>query len=486
MHYRLLWTPSKVSVPPTEKLPLGVKLGNGFGSVAYGIKDNGFATLLLLFYNQVMGLDAGKVGLILLCALLLDAVVDPMVGFWSDKTHSRWGKRHPWLYASILPMALSWIMLWHPPLMSKDMLYLYLLLFAFLMRAAVSCYEVPALSIVPALTADYDERTSITRWRYLFGWAGGLLMLTLAFGVFLVPGPGYPVGQLNVHGYELYGWTGGALMIIATSLSALSTHRRIARLPDTAPTHLPLGDTLRQIVKTLSNRSYLILMLSSVFAFINQGVTFSSTTYTMTYYWEMPQAGFLAYSLTLFIGVIGAFLLVGAMQSRMEKKTGAVGAGTIALFFAVTPYLLRMFDVFPQNDSPWLIPLLFTLITVSNALAVASMMLGQSMAADVVEASQQETGERSEGLFFAGYFFVQKCATGLGIFITGTIVSLSGFPAQARPGQVAQPVLDSLALYLIGVVVICGVASITAISRFNISRADHEARLQTLAAQNAL
>ncbi|MEY4998230.1 MAG: hypothetical protein RIS00_274, partial [Pseudomonadota bacterium] len=75
------------------KLPLRVKLGNGFGSVAYGVKDNGFATLLLLFYNQVLGLDAGTAGFILLIALLLDAVIDPLVGYWSDKTHSRWGKR---------------------------------------------------------------------------------------------------------------------------------------------------------------------------------------------------------------------------------------------------------------------------------------------------------------------------------------------------------------------------------------------------------
>ncbi len=470
-----------MSVPPTERLPTRIKLGNGLGSVAYGVKDNGFATLLLLFYNQVMGLNAATVGLILLCALLLDAIVDPLVGYWSDKTHTRWGKRHPWLYAAILPMAFSWIMLWHPPELSNAMLYLYLLLFAFLMRAAVSCYEVPALSIVPALTSDYDERTSITRWRYLFAWGGGLLMLLLAFAVFLTPGPGYPVGLLNVRGYELYGWAGAVLMILVTTISALSTHRRLAHLPDVAPTHLPLGQTLRAIRKTLSNRAYLILMLSSLFAFINQGLTFSSTTYTMTYYWEMPQAGFLAYSLTLFVGVIGAFMLVGAMQSRIEKRTGAVIAGIIAISFAIVPYALRFLDLFPENGSPFLIPILFTLITISNSFAVCAAMLGQSMAADVIEASQLETGERTEGLFFAGYFFVQKCATGFGIFLAGTMVSLSGFPAQAKPGQVAQPVLDTLAISLLSFVVILGIVSVFAISRFPISRADHEERVSQLA-----
>ena len=71
----------RITLPAAERLPLRIKLGNGFGSIAYGVKDNGFATLLLLFYSQVMGLNAQLVGLILLCALLLDALVDPLVGY---------------------------------------------------------------------------------------------------------------------------------------------------------------------------------------------------------------------------------------------------------------------------------------------------------------------------------------------------------------------------------------------------------------------
>ena len=470
-----------MTLPPNEQLPLRIKLGNGFGSAAYGVKDNGFSTLLLLFYNQVLGLEASSVGLILLIALLLDAMVDPFVGYMSDKTHSRWGKRHPWMYAAILPMAGAWIMLWHPPAMGHGALYAFLLLFAFLMRAAVSCYEIPSLSVVPALTSDYDERTSITRWRFLFAWAGGLLMLTLAFGVFLVPSADYPVGQLNIDGYQLYGWTGAVLMVVATSVAALTTHRRIAKLSETAPTHLPPLETLQRIRKTLSNRAFLILLASCLCAFVNTGMTFSATTYLMTYYWEMPQAGFIAYSLTLFVGVIGAFLIVGWMQSRIEKRAGAMGAGIISLAFGVAPYLLRMAGLFPENGDEALIPTLFTIVTISNACATASMMLAQSMAADVIEASQEQTGERSEGIFFSAYFFVQKCATGFGIFITGTIISLSGFPAQARPGEVGADVLSSLAIYFLSVLVTLAVLSITFISRFPITRADHEARIRKMA-----
>jgi glycoside/pentoside/hexuronide:cation symporter, GPH family len=473
-----------VTVPAAEKLPLHIKLGNGFGSMAYGVKDNGFATFLLLFYNQVLGLDAGTVGFILLLALLGDAIIDPLVGFWSDKTHSRWGKRHPWMYAAILPMAASWIMLWHPPELGTEALYLYLLLIAFLMRASVSCYEVPALSVMPALTSDYDERTALTRWRFLFAWAGGLLMLMLAFGVLLVPSEKYPVGQLNVDGYQMYGWLGAALMILATFVGALTTHKRLAKLPDTAPTHLPLGETLRQIRRTLSNRAYLVLMLSALFSFVNQGMSFSITTYLLTYYWEMPQAGFIVYAISLFIGVVGAFFLVGVLQARMEKKTGAMIAGALALLFVVSPYFARQLGLFPENGGPMLIPVLFTLITIGNSLAVCASMLIQSMAADVIESSQAETGERNEGLFFSGYFFVQKCSHGLGIFLSGAIVTLSAFPKQAKPGAVAQGVMDDFVLYYLAVLITLGVCAVLPLFKFPITRRDHEERLLALAAAN--
>ncbi len=472
-----------LALPAAQQLPLRIKLGNGIGSIAYGVKDNGFATLLLLFYSQVLGLEAGLVGLVLLAALLLDAMVDPLVGYWSDKTHTKWGKRHPWMYAAILPMAAAWLMLWHPPQTSSGWLYGYLLLFAFLMRAAVSCYEIPALSVVPGLTSDYDERTSITRWRYVFAWIGGLAMLMLAFGVFLVPSVRYPVGQLNLDGYGYYGWAGAALMVGSALIGALSTHKRIAQLDSSPAVHLPFGETVRKIARILANRAFLIVLGTTLCNYINLGMTYSTATYILTYYWEMPQAGFLAYSLALFLGVVGAFLLIGFLQSRIEKRSGAVACALASLAVGLAPYLLRFAGHFPAVGSPALIPALFTLVAISNGLAVAAGMLVQSMAADVIEASQEQTGERTEGLFFSAYFFTQKCATGLGIFLAGTIVSASGFPARARPGDVSPAVLDHFAIYFVIVLTLISLTSTAIISRFPITRAQHAARIAKLASE---
>ncbi len=473
-----------MSLQLAERLPLRVKIGHGFGSAAYGVKDNGFSTLLLIFYNQVIGLDPSIVGLILLGALLVDALVDPLVGHFSDKTYSRWGKRHPWMYAAILPMALFWTLLWFPPAVSDVTLYGYLFVCAFLMRASVSCYEVPALSVVPALTADYDERTSVTRWRLLFAWGGGLLMLILAFGVFLVPDAAHPVGLLNKSGYSAYGLFGAGLIIVATLVSSLTTHQRLAKLPDEVPRHLPPLQTIRQIFSTLSNRAYLILLGSTFFAYAVNGVAFSVTTYMMSYVWQLPQSGFLIYSITLFGGVIGAFFLVGFLQARIEKRTGAWVLGALSIMIATLPYVLRLLGLFPETGSPLLIPLLFSLVTIANSCGVGSIMLGQSMTSEIVEASQETTGTRTEGIFFSGYFFTQKCATGFGLFLTGLILNMVNFPRAAKPGEVALPILDNLILIYLIVLLVLGLTSSYLISRFPITRASHEARIRTLAAQS--
>ncbi len=91
----------------TSPRPLGfrTKLLYGLGAVSFGVKDNGFSFFLLLYYNQVLGLPESWVGLGIMVALIADAVFDPLVGYASDHLHSRWGRRHPFLYASAVPIA---------------------------------------------------------------------------------------------------------------------------------------------------------------------------------------------------------------------------------------------------------------------------------------------------------------------------------------------------------------------------------------------
>ena len=89
-----------------EKLPFLTKFFYGFGSLAYGIKDNAFNYFLLFVYVQVFGLAPNLAGLAILLMLVIDAISDPLIGYFSDKTQSKWGRRHPWMYASAIPVAI--------------------------------------------------------------------------------------------------------------------------------------------------------------------------------------------------------------------------------------------------------------------------------------------------------------------------------------------------------------------------------------------
>ena len=147
-------------------VPLRIKLIQGVGAMAFGVKDSGFSFFLLIFYNQVLGMDAGLVGLALALALLVDAVADPFIGYFSDRTYTKWGRRLPWLYLAPWPLAIMWIVLWSPP-GGEAPSFLGLLGIAIGVRLLLSACEVPQVSLVPEITNDYDERTTLFRYRYL-------------------------------------------------------------------------------------------------------------------------------------------------------------------------------------------------------------------------------------------------------------------------------------------------------------------------------
>ena len=132
------------AAPRGARLSSGVTLSYGLGSIAYGVKDAGFGTFLLIYYNQVVGVNPGTVGLVIMLALVLDAFVDPAVGLFSDRTQPRWGRRHPWMYASAVPIAVGWLLLWNPPAgLAEPAKLVWLFVTAVVVRSAVSCYEVP-------------------------------------------------------------------------------------------------------------------------------------------------------------------------------------------------------------------------------------------------------------------------------------------------------------------------------------------------------
>jgi len=462
---------------------LRTKLFYGLGSVAFGVKDNGFQTILLPFYNQVMHLPPQMVGLALAIAMICDAVFDPIVGNFSDHLRTRWGRRHPLMYASALPVAVSYLLLWNPPHWNQGALFFYLVIVAIITRTFITFYEIPSSALVPELTEDYDQRTSFISYRVLFAWAGGLGMLVLAYIVFLQPDATHKVGQLNGTGYSHYGITAAIVMFCAILISAVGTHRFIPQFRVPPATQKSVGQYAREMLATLSNRAFLILMLSGIFFYMAVGLVFALNFYVMTYFWMLTSSQLSLLALATFVSVFLAFLVSPAISRQLGKKLASVLMFMFGLAISLMPLGLRFLDLFPANFSPSLLPMLWIFTAVSGVFTIGASIMIISMLADVVEESEIATGRRSEGLFFAGSAFMQKVVTGLGLLGSGMVLWAAGFPNDAIPGKVDPAIVDRFLLIYIPLDVVLFLIGFAVIWSFPITRESHRETLRTLAAE---
>jgi Na+/melibiose symporter-like transporter len=462
------------------------KLFYGFGSIAFGIKDNGFQTILLLFYNQVIGLPGPLVGGAIFIALVFDAFLDPIVGQFSDNLRTRWGRRHPLMYLSALPVAISYLLLWNPPHWSHGALFLYLIVVAIVVRIFITFYEIPSSALAPELSADYDQRTVFLGYRTFFAWLGGMGMYMLAFSVFLQPDAHYHVGQLNADGYHHYGLTAAILMFCAILISALGTHRYIKYFRTIPQRRIGVFQLLKEMGASLRNHSFLVLFVAGVFFNAATGLVFALSIYFYTYFWRLNSSEIFILAVGTLLAAALAFGVALPFSRRYGKRNAAMALFAFSLAIGIIPLSLRMLGLFVANGSHWLVPILAVFNIVSAAMGIASSILLASMLADVVEDSERVTGRRSEGLFFAASSFNQKAASGLGLLFSGLILGVVHFPAKAAPGSIDPLVVRNLALaYVPSIVLLYGLA-IVIVGFYRITRENHEENLRRLAEEAAL
>jgi len=477
---------SAVAAPARGMTSLRTKLFYGLGSVAFGVKDNGFQTILLPFYNLVLHVPAHLVGLAIFIALAFDALIDPVVGHISDNFRSRWGRRHPFMYAAALPVAISYLLLWNPPHWSSGALFIYLIVVAVVVRTFITFYEIPSSALVPELTSDYDERTSFIGYRVFLGWYGALVMLTLAYLVFMGAGAAGGggcgrMGQLHAEGYSLYGITAAVVMFSAIVVSALGTHRFIPYFRKPERIFHSLRGYAKAMLQSLSNRAFLILLAAAIFFQLANGLVFSLTFYINTFFWKLSNQQIGIVNLALFVSLILAFAMALPLSKRLGKKAAAIAMFAIGFVINSTPLMLALLGVIVPHPGPALVAFLFCFTTIGSGFAIGSSIMIVSMVADIVEDNEIKTGNRSEGLFFAGNSFIQKASSGLGLFASGIMLTAVGFPTDTTPCSVDPHIVLRFSwTYIVTIAAIYGLGFLI-ISRFPITRASHEENLRTLA-----
>ncbi len=463
----------------TGKAPVWLKLAHGSGAAAFGIKNGGFDYFLLLFYGTVIGLEPGLVGLAILIALVVDAISDPLVGYWSDNFRSRWGRRHPFMYAAALPVALSYFLLWNPPDWGQTGLFVYLTVLAVLIRTFITFYETPSSALIPELTTDYADRTSLQAYRLLFGWSAGTGMSVVMFGVLLTG----PLGMRDPDAYATYGIIASVLIFATIMMSALGTHSRIPYLHQPVGTgeRYSVGRIFREMLQTLSEKSFIALFLATMLFAIASGLSAALAFLMLNYFWGFSEYQIFIWTCSVFISALLGFVLAPWATRRLGKKRATILLGVLAFTIQPMPVLLRLAGLMPENGDPLLFPLVLGVNVIDLALIIAVQVVSFSMIADLVESNELRTGRRSEGVYYAAVTFTRKTTQGLGVLAAGLILSFVNFPEGAQPGSVAADTLWNLGALYAPAILAVYLAALLCIARYRIDRNAHEENLRRLA-----
>jgi GPH family glycoside/pentoside/hexuronide:cation symporter len=371
-----------------------------------------------------------------------------------------------------VPLALAWTLLWSPPFTGVPTFWEIVAL-AVGVRLLLSACEVPSVSMVPEITGDYVERTTLFRYRYLSGWMGGLAMSVLAFTVFLPTSE----SQLQPEGYAWLGMVGAVVILVSVIGSALGQHQYLARLPDHAPPPFSLTAAFAEIFDAFRERAFVIFACGALAAHLSSGLALSITLYVTRYVWQFSELAFKLYPVALGLSVVAMFLIVGPLHRRFGKPISGAAGSLVTLAIAATPYLLLLAGLWPTTGSVLSTALFMGFMVAANTAGVVTVISATSMVAEIVEAYEERTGKRAEGTFYAGNWLVTKTATGGGILLTSLIVDIVGLAPGTAQADVAPEVVRNLAIAYLVVATVLAVTAAFWLARFPISRADHEERI---------
>ena len=472
----------------TGLLPFDLKLAFGVGQMAEGLKNGAFGTFLIFYYNQVLGMPGTLAGLAIGIALIVDAITDPLAGSISDHWHSRHGRRHPFMYASMVPLGITFYLLFAPPVHSEWALFVWLVIFTNLARTAMTLYHVPHLALGAEMSTDFSERSSLVGFRQFFTTFGGLAAIFIGFEFFFAPSAGFPNGQLDHSAYAPFAATLAVLMVVTIFWSAWGTRSMIPYLPKAPPggTLSVLGvlqRTFTDIGGALRAGSFAWLFGGVLVVYVMVGVDGALNIYMYTYFWELSHNEIVALAPAYPIGVMLGAVAAPWLQRRFGKRPGLLFGTACWASLQIVPVVLRLVGWFPENGSDLLVPLLIAFRVVQGAGTVQANVAFGSMVADVADEHELNTGKRQEGIFFAASSFSAKCASGMGSMIAGFALDIIDWPRgpQIRTAADVPPdTLVELGLLYGPIVAGFGIVSVWCYTHYTLTRERHAEILEEL------
>jgi Na+/melibiose symporter-like transporter len=421
-------------------------------------------------------------------ALAFDAVTDPVAGWISDNWHSRWGRRHPFMLAAPIPLAVCFYLLFVPPDdLSQWQLFAWLTSFAVLTRAAMTLFHVPHLALGAELSSDYVERTQIVAIRALAGILASALAGGMGLFYFFASTPEFEKGQMNADAYPSFAAFCALTMAVAILICVAGTRSSIPRLkgpPSERKSFHPF-QAYRGTYRALQNPSFRALFIGVVLIAIAAGAHSTMMLHMGTFFFALTSEQIGYYVPTMATGALLAVPVTGLLHNRFDKKPTFIGIYCGALLFSIAPVVLRLVELFPANGHPLLLPLLLVSMGVTTFGGVVGGITGASMMADIADEHALETGEREEGIFFGALSFSGKAASALGHTVAGLGLDLIRWPrgADVLLESIPPETIWNLGFFYGPTMTTFAVVALLFFSRYRLSRERHRDILAELAAR---
>ncbi|MEH6909076.1 MAG: MFS transporter [Oceanicoccus sp.] len=435
------------------KIGFGAKFSYGIGTMTYSIKDAAFAIFVLLFYKQVLGLSGSLTGLAIFISVMWDAVSDPMIGAWSDRLKSRWGRRHPMMVAGTLPLAFSFVMLFYPLESVRGTqwpLFLWLLASVIAVRTFLTVFIIPHTAMGAEISDDYHERTSIVNFRTNLGWTIGVLLPAITLPLLFRDSGGVD-GRFVIENYYYYGWVSFFAVIIAAVICIMGTRQFIPRLKEVASRNKPsvgFSGMIRDTLATLGNENFKRIILLDLAMGAMMGIMGALNMIAYTYFWELTIIQISVLSLASIAAVAIFFPGMRFLAQRWQKQD-LLKFSVIGLFFnTLWLYPARLLDLLPENGSALLFVFIFVNMMLFTSLTIIRTVNIHSIMADIADEHELKTGRRQEGVFFAAAAFATKFVMGFGYMVAGPLLDIIGLEAGVAPGDAPDTALLGIGLVM--------------------------------------
>ncbi|NOU61959.1 MFS transporter [Marinifilum caeruleilacunae] len=413
-----------------DKVPFGQKAAYGAGQLTINLYP---AALGVFMFYLIYGfkMDPALAGLVAALPKIFDALIDPIMGFLSDNTRSKWGRRKPYILLGTMLSGISFMILWQLyPENSQAYNFIYFLILSIVFFISFTIYSTPFIGLGYEMTPDYNERTRLMAVGQVFG----------QFAWMIAPWFWSLIGNPDLFFKEstegvrvLSLWVGGVSIIIG-ALPALFCKELV--LPESqSESKLSmknmtsnLKEFWQAIVQTLTCKPF-VKLCGATFLIFNGFQTIAQFSYFIILYYifngSMTEAGYWPPMYSTINAAATAFLIIPII-TRISTRVGKKNAFIISTLLSIVGYVLKWWGFNPAN--PWLMFIPLPLISFGIGGLFTLMM---SMTADVCDLDELNNGTRREGMFGAVYWLMVKIGNGLAMLVSGIVLKMVGFNQNA-------------------------------------------------------